>query len=69
MGAVDVLLSCEWPRGVDVGVADAEVEKLAECGVRTNAAGTWQNRGVREDDATEVPLRGHEERVLGASTL
>ena len=37
---VDVLLSCEWPRGVDVGVADAEVEKLAECGVRINAAGT-----------------------------
>ena len=37
---VDVLLSCEWPRGVDVGVPDAEVEKLAECGVRVNAAGT-----------------------------
>ncbi len=37
---VDVLLSNDWPRGVDVGVADAEVEKLAECGVRVNAAGT-----------------------------
>ena len=37
---VDVLLSSDWPRGIDVGVENDVVQALGDAGARVNAVGT-----------------------------